>query len=62
MAMMTMMATSLCSLESSKPVDNAAICSFLNELADYERNVSRHIHKYNAYRKASRAIAAFDTP
>lgn len=27
------------------------------ELADYEKNVSRLIHKYNAYRKAAGSIA-----
>ena len=26
------------------------------ELADYEKNVNRQIHKYNAYRKAARSI------
>ena len=27
------------------------------ELADYEKNVSRMVHKYNAYRKAAGSIA-----
>lgn len=31
------------------------------ELADYEKNVSRNIHKYNAYRKAATALAAHPT-
>lgn len=31
------------------------------ELADYEKNVSRNIHKYNAYRKAAAALAAHPT-
>ena len=26
------------------------------ELADFEKNVNRQIHKYNAYRKAARSI------
>ncbi len=30
---------------------------FSLELADYEKNVSRMIHKYNAYRKAAGSIA-----
>jgi hypothetical protein len=30
---------------------------FSLELADYEKNVSRLIHKYNAYRKAAGSIA-----
>eukprot|EP00043_Microstomoeca_roanoka_P012925 m.125697 g.125697 ORF g.125697 m.125697 type:complete len:359 (+) comp15626_c6_seq2:160-1236(+) len=48
-------------LQSSKKAltnVNADICQFLNELAEHEKNVTRHIHKHNAYRKASRAIAA----
>lgn len=27
------------------------------ELADYERNTNRNIHKYNAYRKAASVLA-----
>eukprot|EP00049_Salpingoeca_infusionum_P009348 m.155279 g.155279 ORF g.155279 m.155279 type:complete len:351 (+) comp14309_c0_seq3:218-1270(+) len=38
---------------------NKDICAFLNELADFEKNVSRHMHKHNAYRKASRAVAVY---
>lgn len=30
-------------------------------MADYEKNVSRNIHKYNAYRKAASALAKHDT-
>lgn len=35
---------------------NSGITDFLTELADYEKNVNRAIHKYNAYRKAASAI------
>ena len=35
-------------------------CVFL-ELANYEKNVSRMVHKYNAYRKAAGAIAKHPT-
>lgn len=31
------------------------------ELADYEKNVSRNIHKYNAYRNAASVIAQHPT-
>lgn len=37
---------------------NADFCDFLMELADFEKNVSRNIHKYNAYRKAASVLAA----
>lgn len=30
-------------------------------MADYEKNVSRNIHKYNAYRKAASALAKHGT-
>lgn len=36
---------------------NADFCEFLSELAEYEKNVSRNIHKYNAYRKAASVLA-----
>ncbi|XP_073977628.1 DNA polymerase beta-like [Rhodnius prolixus] len=36
---------------------NQDFCDFLNELADYEKNVNRNIHKHNAYRKAARVLA-----
>lgn len=39
---------------------NADFCEFLMELADYEKNVSRNIHKHNAYRKAAGVLAALD--
>ncbi|CAK9831774.1 DNA polymerase beta [Anthophora retusa] len=32
---------------------NQDLCDFLMELANYERNVSKNIYKYNAYRKAA---------
>ncbi|XP_034249831.1 DNA polymerase beta-like [Thrips palmi] len=40
---------------------NHDICDFLSELANYEKNVNRNIHKYNAYRKAASAIASHST-
>ncbi|UJR34273.1 hypothetical protein I4U23_021677 [Adineta vaga] len=36
---------------------NSELIDFLNELGEYEKNVSRAIHKYNAYRKAASSIA-----
>lgn len=36
---------------------NSHICDMLIELANYEKNVTRMVHKYNAYRKAASAIA-----
>ncbi|XP_073949300.1 DNA polymerase beta-like [Choristoneura fumiferana] len=39
---------------------NGDFCDFLMELAEYEKNVSRNIHKYNAYRKAASVLAALD--
>ncbi|KAK7506743.1 hypothetical protein BaRGS_00002218 [Batillaria attramentaria] len=45
---------------SSNP--NAAFSDFLMELANYEKNVSRAMHKYNAYRKAAGVIAKHPTP
>lgn len=30
------------------------------ELANYEKNVNRQMHKYNAYRKAAGVIARYD--
>lgn len=40
---------------------NEGITDFLIELANYERNVNRAIHKYNAYRKAASVIAKYPT-
>lgn len=37
---------------------NSDFCEFLVELAEYEKNVSRNIHKYNAYRKAASVLAS----
>nr|XP_008170089.1 DNA polymerase beta [Chrysemys picta bellii] len=38
---------------------NAGITDFLSELANYEKNVNRAIHKYNAYRKAASVISKY---
>lgn len=35
---------------------NQDLCDFLIELANYERNVSKNIFKYNAYRKAASTL------
>lgn len=45
-----------------KTTDNAGnpnqdMCDFLMELANYERNVSKNIYKYNAYRKAAGTLS-----
>lgn len=37
---------------------NKDFCDFLMELADYEKNVNRNVHKYNVYRKAAGILAA----
>ncbi|CAH2108288.1 unnamed protein product [Euphydryas editha] len=37
---------------------NKDFCDFLMELADYEKNVSRNIHKFNAYKKAASVLAS----
>ncbi|KAL6267686.1 hypothetical protein P5V15_000761 [Pogonomyrmex californicus] len=37
---------------------NQDLCDFLMELADYERNVSKNVYKYNAYRKAAGTLGA----
>ncbi|RDD41441.1 DNA polymerase beta [Trichoplax sp. H2] len=36
---------------------NAEFCDFLIELADYEKNVNRQMHKFSAYRKAANVLA-----
>jgi len=46
---------------SNESNPNHDFCEFLTELADYEKNVSRNIHKYNVYRKAAATIAAHPT-
>ncbi|XP_060803809.1 DNA polymerase beta-like isoform X2 [Amyelois transitella] len=38
---------------------NADFCDFLIELSEYEKNVTRNIHKFNAYRKAAGVLAAY---
>lgn len=40
---------------------NKDFCEFLLELAEYEKNVSRNIHKYRAYRKAADTLAHHPT-
>ncbi|XP_018566003.1 DNA polymerase beta-like [Anoplophora glabripennis] len=40
---------------------NHDFCEFLTELADYEKNVNRDIHKYSAYRKASSVLSNHPT-
>lgn len=40
---------------------NSEFCEFLNELAEYEKNVNRNIHKYNVYRKAAGVLAQLPT-
>ncbi|CAL1675724.1 unnamed protein product [Lasius platythorax] len=37
---------------------NQDLCDFLLELADFERNVSKNVFKYNAYRKAAGTLSA----
>nr|CAB3264999.1 DNA polymerase beta-like [Phallusia mammillata] len=40
---------------------NSSICDFLIELADFEKNVNRAMHKSNAYRKAASVIGKHPT-
>ncbi|CAG0887498.1 unnamed protein product [Darwinula stevensoni] len=40
---------------------NQDFVDFLQELANYEKNVSNNIHKYNAYRKAAATLAKHPT-
>jgi len=40
---------------------NEGITDFLMELANYEKNVNRAIHKYNVYRKAAAVIGKYPT-
>ena len=35
---------------------------FFTEIANYEKNVNRAMHKYNAYRKAAGVIAKCEAP
>ncbi|CAH2016656.1 unnamed protein product [Acanthoscelides obtectus] len=46
---------------SSESNPNHDFCEFLEELSEYEKNVSRNIHKYNAYRKAASVLAQHPT-
>lgn len=36
---------------------NGEYCDFLNELAEYEKNTNRNIHKYTVYRKAASTLS-----
>ena len=36
-------------------------CFYVVELANYEKNVNRAMHKFNAYRKAAGIIAKHET-
>ncbi|KAM8794669.1 LOW QUALITY PROTEIN: DNA polymerase beta [Eudromia elegans] len=45
--------------KAPKESPNEGITDFLTELANYERNVNRAIHKYNAYRKAASVISRY---
>ncbi|KAF5284918.1 hypothetical protein FQA39_LY16873 [Lamprigera yunnana] len=38
---------------------NHDLCEFLSELAEYEKNVTRNVYKYTAYRKAASALASW---
>ncbi|ESO01935.1 hypothetical protein HELRODRAFT_184959 [Helobdella robusta] len=46
--------------DSSMP--NKDIVDFLLELANYEKNVTRQVHKYNAYRKAAGSVSKHTAP
>lgn len=45
---------------SSDNAPNADFCEFLMELTEYEKNVNRNIHKYNAYKNAASALASLN--
>ena len=44
--------------DNDEKSSNQKIADFLFELANYERNVNRDMHRYSAYRKAASAISA----
>lgn len=46
--------------KASKGNLNQEFCDFLIQLAEFEKNVVRNIHKSNVYRKAARALAQHD--
>ncbi|CAH1118337.1 unnamed protein product [Phaedon cochleariae] len=46
---------------SSADNPNHDLCELFNELADYEKNVTRDIFKHNAYRKAATVLALHPT-
>lgn len=37
---------------------NQDLCDFLIELANYEKNISKNVYKYNAYRKAANTLSS----
>ncbi|KAJ0175568.1 hypothetical protein K1T71_008727 [Dendrolimus kikuchii] len=45
---------------SSNDAPNADFCEFLMELSEYEKNVNRNIHKYNAYKNAASVLASLN--
>ncbi|XP_074648404.1 DNA polymerase beta-like [Tubulanus polymorphus] len=47
--------------DASSTNPNGDFCEFLLELANYEKNVTRQMHKYNAYRKAAGVLAKHPT-
>ncbi|KAH3866823.1 DNA polymerase beta-like isoform X2 [Dreissena polymorpha] len=47
--------------DASTENPNTEFCDFLMELANYEKNVNRMMHKYNAYRKAAGVLAKHPT-
>ncbi|XP_052770834.1 DNA polymerase beta-like [Mya arenaria] len=47
--------------DASSDNPNKEFCDFLMELANYEKNVNRQMHKYNVYRKAAGVLAKHPT-
>ena len=47
---------------SADAQNNSKIADFLYELSNYEKNVTRQIHKASAYRKAAAIIAKQEKP
>ncbi|CAB3223495.1 unnamed protein product [Arctia plantaginis] len=48
------------SLPSNEKNCNADFCKVLLDLAEYEKNVTRNVHKYNAYKKAAVVLSTLD--
>lgn len=48
------------SLPSNEKNFNAEFCKVLLDLAEYEKNVTRNVHKYNAYKKAAVVLSTLD--